>query len=125
MVTGGVRWILRSEGAVLLVALCFGYAALHGSWWIFIAALFLPDVAMAGYLGGTRLGAMCYNVAHSYVVPVVLAIVALRYPMLWIPAIIWGAHIAFDRALGYGLKYSDAFTHTHLGTIGKTREADR
>jgi uncharacterized protein YbjT (DUF2867 family) len=24
-----------------------------------------------------------------------------------------------DRVLGYGLKYPDAFKHTHLGTIGK------
>jgi hypothetical protein len=29
------------------------------------------------------------------------------------------AHSSFDRILGYGLKYSDNFTHTHLGYIGK------
>jgi hypothetical protein len=122
MVTGGIRWILRCEGAVLLVALCCAYAALHGSWWVFLAALLLPDLAMVGYLRGTRIGAACYNAAHSYVLPIALAAGALRYPMLGIPAIIWAAHIAFDRALGYGLKYGDAFTHTHLGPIGKARE---
>jgi hypothetical protein len=26
-----------------------------------------------------------------------------------------------DRLFGYGLKYPDAFTHTHLGTIGKSK----
>ena len=29
------------------------------------------------------------------------------------------AHSAFDRIFGYGLKYADAFQHTHLGWIGK------
>jgi hypothetical protein len=32
-------------------------------------------------------------------------------------ALVWFAHIGMDRALGYGLKYDDAFTHTHLGII--------
>jgi len=31
------------------------------------------------------------------------------------------AHSCFDRALGYGLKYSDSFDHTHLGWIGKSK----
>jgi hypothetical protein len=28
--------------------------------------------------------------------------------------LIWTAHIAMDRALGYGLKYPTAFKSTHL-----------
>jgi hypothetical protein len=35
--------------------------------------------------------------------------------MLLSIALIWVAHIGFDRALGYGLKYATAFKHTHLG----------
>ncbi len=34
-------------------------------------------------------------------------------------SLIWMAHIGFDRALGYGLKYADGFRHTPLGMIGK------
>jgi hypothetical protein len=34
-------------------------------------------------------------------------------------AMIWLAHIGFDRALGYGLKYAAGFTFTHLGRIGR------
>ena len=34
-------------------------------------------------------------------------------------AAIWTAHIAMDRALGYGLKLPTGFTDTHLGRIGK------
>lgn len=39
-------------------------------------------------------------------------------------AAIWLAHVGFDRALGYGLKYARGFSHTHLGTIGKTRREE-
>ena len=34
-------------------------------------------------------------------------------------ALIWIAHIGFDRALGYGLKYATGFRDTHLGRIGR------
>ena len=38
----------------------------------------------------------------------------------WLAAgLIWCAHIGFDRALGYGLKYSQGFGCTHLGLIGR------
>jgi hypothetical protein len=33
-------------------------------------------------------------------------------------AVIWLAHIGFDRLMGYGLKYATAFGHTHLGMLG-------
>jgi hypothetical protein len=36
---------------------------------------------------------------------------------IWI-ALIWAAHIGIDRALGFGLKYPDAFRSTHLGGVG-------
>jgi hypothetical protein len=44
---------------------------------------------------------------------------ALAWPLALSIAIIWLAHIGFDRALGYGLKYSDGFGFTHLGRIGR------
>ncbi len=34
-------------------------------------------------------------------------------------AAVWTAHIAMDRALGYGLKLSTGFSDTHLGRIGQ------
>jgi hypothetical protein len=38
-------------------------------------------------------------------------------------AVIWFAHIGMDRLVGYGLKYSGDFKHTHLGLIGRVAEA--
>lgn len=40
-------------------------------------------------------------------------------PLILSIAMIWLAHIGFDRALGYGLKYASGFGFTHLGRIGK------
>lgn len=28
------------------------------------------------------------------------------------------AHASLDRVFGYGLKYADGFSHTHMGDIG-------
>jgi hypothetical protein len=44
---------------------------------------------------------------------------ALASPLWLSIAMIWMAHIGIDRALGYGLKYSEGFGFTHLGRIGK------
>jgi hypothetical protein len=44
---------------------------------------------------------------------------ALASPLTLSIAMIWLAHIGFDRALGYGLKYASGFGFTDLGRIGK------
>ena len=121
-VSGAPRVWLRLEGVAVLVTAIFLFAR-GGHSWALLAALFLvPDLSFAGYLAGPRVGAWCYNVAHSHVGPLLLAIgfVATgRPPVL---ALIWAAHIGFDRALGYGLKYPSAFGDTHLGRVGRPSE---
>jgi hypothetical protein len=73
------------------------------------------------YLADARTGAIIYNAAHSYMAPMTLMVtgLALASPLVLSIAMIWLAHIGFDRALGYGLKYSAGFGFTHLGRIGK------
>ena len=39
------------------------------------------------------------------------------HPRLFAFALIWIAHIGFDRALGYGLKYPTFFKETHLQRV--------
>jgi hypothetical protein len=85
--------------------------------------LFLaPDLSFLGYLAGPKAGAIAYNAAHSYIVPMALMTAGFGFapPLVLAIAMIWLAHIGFDRALGYGLKYSAGFGFTHLGRIGKT-----
>lgn len=120
-VLGAPRALLRLEGALTLVAALAAYAALGGSWgWL--AALFLwPDLSMLGYLAGPRVGAVTYNAAHSHLAPALLAAAHLLGAPDWtvLGALIWFAHIGFDRMLGYGLKY-DRFGATHLGHLART-----
>jgi hypothetical protein len=50
-----------------------------------------------------------------------LVALAGGWPLLTQIAIILAAHIAIDRALGYGLKRESGFHDTHLGPIGSAR----
>jgi len=129
--TGGVRGLLRFEALLLLTAAVLAYAHL-GLSWVFFAALFLvPDLSFAAYLFGARIGAIGYNMMHTTVGPIVLTLASQLSPlhdglasprMLLSIALIWFAHIGFDRALGYGLKYATGFGDTHLSVTAKTRE---
>lgn len=112
-VTGTPRTLLRVEGLVMLVAGIAAYTMLGASWSVFALLFLVPDVTLLGYLVDPRVGAHVYNAGHGLVGPALLAPFA---PAL---AAIWLAHIGFDRALGYGLKYRSAFTATHLGRIGR------
>jgi hypothetical protein len=78
-------------------------------------------MAMAAYLVGPRVGAAVYNAAHSYALPILIAIVgaAFDHRTLLLVAGLWLSHIGFDRLLGYGLKYPVDFRETHLGLIGR------
>ncbi|MBX3250408.1 MAG: DUF4260 domain-containing protein [Myxococcales bacterium] len=125
-VTGDPRVLLRLEGALLLAASVSVYAHLGASWITFGALFLLPDLSMLGYLTGPRVGALAYNAGHSLLTPGALAASALTLaqPTLLLVALIWFAHIGFDRALGYGLKYTTRFHDTHLGRVG-ARTPDR
>jgi hypothetical protein len=92
---------------------------------MFFACFLLPDLSFLGYLAGRRVGALAYNAAHSYVGAVVLLAGSMAWPEVPLAVgLVWLAHIGFDRALGYGLKYSHGFSYTHLGPIGRVaREA--
>jgi Domain of unknown function (DUF4260) len=120
-VSGGPRTLLRLEGLTLLVGMTLLYWVWDGSWWVYAALFLAPDLSFAGYLGGPRLGAIVYNAAHSYLAPIALMTFGFSgdAPLVLSIAMIWLAHIGFDRALGYGLKYAAGFGFTHLGRIGK------
>lgn len=107
----------------MFVLAVFAYSGTGSSWTMFALLFLLPDLSMLGFLAGPRPGAHLYNLVHSYSTPAALAIaqyfVNNHLPSaLWL---IWVAHIAFDRVLGYGLKLPDGFTHTHLGRIGRAK----
>lgn len=126
-VNGAPRLLLRLEGAAMLVAALLIYHQGPHGWLLFVILILAPDLSALGYLAGPKTGAACYNAAHSYLPPFVLCGWALfaGLPLLLSLGLIWVAHIGADRMLGYGLKYPTGFSDTHLGPIGRAREAAR
>jgi len=120
-VTGGPRTVLRLEGLALFIGMTVLYYIWDGDWWVYGLLFFAPDLSFAAYLSGPRFGALIYNAVHSYLAPVTIMTggFATAEPLILSIAMIWLAHIGFDRALGYGLKYAAGFGFTHMGRIGK------
>src|SRR5688572_5733260 len=99
--------LLHFAGLAVLVTACALYRHLDGSWVRFGILFLAPDLFMLGFLAGRTIGAHVYNAAHTYTTPLILAAVSYfteQAALLGI-AVIWIAHIGFDRVVGYGLKY--------------------
>jgi len=114
------------EALSILAASAVLFFVLGGELWIFAVLFFVPDLSFVGYVVNKRAGAVCYNAVHSYTLHAALAVAGLLtgHSILWQIALIFSAHAAFDRSLGYGLKYAAGFHHTHLGPIGKPTRGD-
>ena len=108
------RSLLRLEGAAVLIVSLLFYHWSKGSWLQFALLFLLPDLSMLGYAAGIRVGAITYNVVHTYVGPLVLAAYSFgsNRPAIVSLSLIWIAHIGFDRMLGFGLKYPTRFNDT-------------
>jgi len=117
----GVGVLLRLEGFAALAGALGIYRHAGFSWPFFVLLFLAPDLSMLAYLAGPRAGAVGYNLAHTYALALAVTLVgfASGAPEVAAGGLIWIAHIGFDRALGYGLKYSTGFGDTHLGRIGR------
>ena len=111
-----LRLYLQLEALAAFSLASVVYAQQHFSWWLYGSLFFVPDLFMLGYLVNPRIGALIYNLGHTYVVPCLLiGISALSHAALvFAVALIWCAHIGFDRTMGYGLKCDSGFKVTHL-----------
>jgi hypothetical protein len=122
MIFGAPKIVLRLEGMALFVAGLAAFLYLKQSVWIFAGLFLVPDLSMAAYFAGPRLGAIAYNIFHTTVGPLLLAVYGVVSGELFVQVLasIWLAHIGLDRAIGYGLKYTTDFRDTHLGRIGRS-----
>jgi hypothetical protein len=114
--------LLKLEELFMFGITIFLFARMDFSWWWYPALLFAPDLSMLGYLGGTQLGALTYNFVHHKALGVSVYIIGVLSvnPAVQLAGLILFGHSSMDRIWGYGLKYPDAFQHTHLGMIGKS-----
>jgi hypothetical protein len=110
---GGIHWRLLE-----LVVGCVAYQRLYPHHWGIFAVLFLaPDISLLGYLrSASKASAVFYNLVHSYVLPLALGLLAWKLDsgLTGQLALIWLAHISFDRCLGFGLKFPESFRVTHI-----------
>ncbi len=89
------------------------------AWWLFLVLILTPDIGMVGYAFNTRVGAFTYNLFHHKGVAIIILSCGWYFsiPILELAGIILFAHSSLDRMLGYGLKFSDSFKHTHLENL--------
>lgn len=120
------QWVLwlRVENLFIFAAALVAFHWLGASWWTFLALFLAPDLSLLGYVAGKRVGAVIYNGVHSCMAPAIWLVVSLALgafdPRFTLEiALIWAAHIAMDRALGFGLKSTLGFRDTHLGFVGQ------
>ncbi|KFF26836.1 DUF4260 domain-containing protein [Chryseobacterium vrystaatense] len=115
---------LKLEYFAFLVLGILAFNRTELSWWWFAGLFLTPDISMLGYAVNNKTGAFFYNLFHHLGLAVVIYLAgsALTLPYLQMAGAILFSHSAFDRILGYGLKYPDSFQNTHLGRIGKDRK---
>jgi hypothetical protein len=113
------RRLLRLEGLAVLAGALALYFHLDFGWPLLVVLILVPDLSMLGYLASPRAGSVTYDLAHTEVWPVCLAVAGVLggTDALVQVGLIWLAHIGVDRVLGYGLKYPTDFKDTHLQRV--------
>jgi hypothetical protein len=116
-----MKTLLKLEEVAQFVLSIVLFSQLPFAWWWFPALILVPDLGMLGYLVNSKIGAYTYNFVHHKALAITIGTLGLllNNPVLMLTGIILFGHSAMDRMLGYGLKYTDDFTNTHLGRVGK------
>ena len=119
-----MKTLLKTEELLLTVLAFYLFSGLGYAWWWFFVLFLAPDLSMIGYLINPSAGAFTYNLVHHKGLAVILFLLGgvAQLQGLQLAGAIMLGHSSFDRVMGYGLKYPDAFQHTHLGMIGKAAQ---
>ena len=121
-----MKTLLKSDELASLLLAVLVFAQLPYAWWWLPALFLVPDLSMLGYLAGPRVGAASYNLLHHKATAIAVGVAGwvLGLPLVVLVGTILLFHSAFDRLLGYGLKYATGFQDTHLGRVGKVAATD-
>jgi hypothetical protein len=113
--------LLKLEEVAMFLLSISLLANLHYAWYWWLIWMLAPDLSMIGYLGGNRVGAVCYNIVHHKGVAIAVYLTGLytSSQALEFAGLILFGHSCMDRGMGYGLKYFSGFQDTHLGKIGR------
>jgi hypothetical protein len=113
--------ILKLEELAMFLVSAYALYLLKVDWWVYLLLMIGPDISMFGYLAGSKVGAMTYNLFHHKGLALALFAIGYILPdhMLQVAGIVLFGHASMDRFFGYGLKLNEGFKYTHLGMIGK------
>lgn len=116
-----MKLTLQLEELAMLLLGIYVFGFLYYDWWWFLVLFLAPDLGMIGYAFGNRAGAFLYNLCHHKGLAIMIYLAGFFFldPVLQLIGVIMFSHAAFDRMVGYGLKYEKGFKYTHLGTIGR------
>jgi hypothetical protein len=119
-----MKSLLKSEEVFQFLFAAYLNTYLPFDWWWYWVLFLTPDIGMLGYVMNPRIGAITYNLFHHKGIALLIygtGLFLLNSELQFVGLLLFG-HSAFDRMLGYGLKYADNFQNTHLGYIGKHRQ---
>lgn len=111
------RILYAALTAALVALLAFEMAVTDTPWWVLVAFLVGPDVALLlGAGSGLEKGQLhpravpLYNAVHRYWGPAALALASVVLSKGWLVAgLAWAVHVSLDRTVGYGLRTPDGF----------------
>lgn len=111
-----VRPLLRVEGLAALIASLVVWDRLGGDWLWLVPAFLLPDLSAIGYLAGTAVGSVTYNLVHNWALGLVVVGAGLLWGVPWLAlaGVVLIGHVGMDRLAGYGLKHPGSFKDTHM-----------
>jgi hypothetical protein len=110
---------LKIEELFMFLLGIFMFNQMEYNWWWFLVLILTPDIGMLGYLINSKIGSITYNLFHHKAIAVLFYFIGVYFQneMFQLAGIILFSHASLDRIFGYGLKYFDAFKHTHLGNL--------
>jgi hypothetical protein len=116
-----MKSLLKIEELAMFGLGIFLFSQLNYDWWWFLVLILGPDIGMLGYLLNSKTGAITYNLFHHRGIAIIIYFIGIYFELdiLKLIGIMLFTHASMDRIFGYGLKFEDAFTNTHLGRIGK------
>jgi uncharacterized protein DUF4260 len=116
-----MKTIIKTEEAAMFLCSIFLFRLLPFEWWVFAVLILAPDMGMLGYIVSPGTGSITYNIFHHKGIALVVGIAGYYFHNYYfmLAGIILFGHSSMDRMFGYGLKYEDSFSNTHLGKIGK------
>ena len=72
-----MRSVIKLENAFIFIITIAVYFKLEFSIWLFLLLLLVPDIFMLGYVINRKTGSYVYNIGHTCIIPIIIALLYL------------------------------------------------